>query len=275
MALRLMLALLLLAAAGLPQEPARQQNTGSNTPYVETSEKQFAFYPGGKLEISAAAPGSCRITGWDSAVVRVEMEKIFYYATAEQAQSLAKLYPARISYTQTLAKISTTGSKKPVGNMEINIQVLVPRERTDFNIKMIKGDLAVASFSGSVEATIEEGNIEARDLGGYFSLMTKRGDLQVELSGPRWLGYGFTGATRRGSIDLRLPVDYSAAIQLETRDGKISLDYPEQMIEGESVPLRVLEKKKASAVKEKIGTGGVPIKLMTATGNIIFKGIAR
>ncbi len=275
MALRLMLAVLLLAAAGLPQDPARQTASGANAPYVEKTDKEFAFYPGGKVEINAAAPGSCRIVGWDRAAVRVEIEKVFYYLTGEQAQAHAKLYPVRVTFTQTLAKISSAGSAKPAANMEVNVRIFVPGERTDFNIKMIKGDLSAASFSGSVEATIEEGNIEAKDLAGYFSLMTKRGDLQVELSGLRWRGYGFSGATKGGSIDLKLPVDYSAIVQLETRDGKISVDYPAQMVEGESVPLHVLEKKKASAVNEKIGAGGVPIKLVTASGNIVFTGVAK
>ena len=107
-----------------------------------------------------------------------------------------------------------------------------------------------------------------KDLAGYFSAITKRGDLRVELSGPRWTGHGFTAATRLGSIELRLPSNYSATLQLETRDGNISLDYPDQVVQGESVALKVAEKKKARSINAPIGTGGPAIKLMTVSGNI-------
>ena len=139
------------------------------------------------------------------------------------------------------------------------------------DIKLIKGDLSMASLNGSIEANIEEGNIEVENLAGYFSAVTKLGDLMVALAGPRWRGFGFTAATQRGSIDLTIPPDYSAALQLETKDGKISVDFPEQIVEGESVPLQVMAKKKACAITAPIGSGGAPIKLITASGDINLK----
>lgn len=204
----------------------------SQAPYIERSENQFAFYPGGKLEINAAAPGSFKIAGWDNSSVRVEMERVFFYVSPEQAQALSKSYPVRITNTPTVARISSAGSPKPGAVMEFNAVVYVPRERTDLNIKMIKGDLSVSALNGEIEATIEEGNVEARDLSGYFSAVTKQGDVDVELQGKRWTGHSFTAATRRGAINLILPADYSAALQLETKDGRISVDYPDQIVEG-------------------------------------------
>jgi DUF4097 and DUF4098 domain-containing protein YvlB len=271
MVLRLAFAFLLLHLSWQQTEPA-QKSSGAKIPYTEKSEKEFSFYPGGKIEIAAAAPGSLTIAGWDKASVRVEMEKIFYYLSSEEAQALAKRYPIRVTYTATMARISTGGAAQPGATMENNIQVFVPRDRTDLDIKMVKGDLSLTTLRGSVEATLREGNIEARDLAGYFSLRTERGDLNVDLSGPRWIGYGLWGKTSQGSVRLQLPVVFSAALQLGTKNGKISVDYPEQLVEGESVPLKILEKKKAASVSTPIGTGGAPVNLMTLSGNIIFTG---
>jgi len=275
MALRLMLAFLLLVAQGQQSEPPGQKGSESKKPYVEKSEKQFAFYPGGKLEVVAAAPGNIRIVGWRNASIRVEIEKVFFYLAPDQAQALSKRFPVHITNTQTSARISTSGSTQPAATMEVNVLVYVPGEKTDLNVKMVKGDLSVASVSGWVEATLEEGNVEARDLAGYFSGITKQGDLTVELSGPRWTGHSFTAATRRGSIDLKLPLDYSAVLQLETRDGKISIDYPEQIVQGEPVPLAVAAKKKIRSVSASIGAGGAPIRLTTFLGDIALKGSGR
>jgi DUF4097 and DUF4098 domain-containing protein YvlB len=262
--------LLLMASPWQTATPAGQKTTGVKTPIVERSEKQFAFYPGGKIEIIAAAPGSVVITGWDQSMVRVEMEKIYYYVSAEEAQALAKRYPARVTYTSTSARILTAGELRPGATLEINVRVFVPRERTDFTIKMVKGDLSIGALRGSVEANLEEGNIATHELAGYVSLSTKRGDLAADFSGARWSGYGFWGKTSMGAIDVRLPVDFSAALQLGTKNGKISVDYPEQIVEGESVPLKIAEKKKACSLTSPIGTGGAPINLMTLAGNIVL-----
>ncbi|MBZ5494832.1 MAG: hypothetical protein LAP85_00390 [Acidobacteriia bacterium] len=275
MSVHWILAFLLLAAGWQQGEPAPQKGSDAKTPYVEKSEKQFAFYPGGKIEISAAAPGSFKVVGWQNASVRVEIEKVFFYLAPEEAQAVSRHYPARVTNTPTSARISTSGTPKPGAMMEVNVQVYVPRERTDLSIKMIKGDLSVASLSGSIEATLEDGNIDAKDLAGYFSGITKRGDLIVELSGSSWRGYGFIAATRRGSIEFKLPVDYSAALRLETGDGKISVDFPEQMVEGELVPLPVVAKKKARSVSAPVGAGGPSIKLKTLSGDIILTGTGR
>lgn len=275
MALRLMLAFLLLVARGQQSDPAGQKGSGSKNPYVEKSEKQFAFYPGGRLEVSAAAAGNVKIVGWQNASIRAEIEKVFFYLAPDQAQALSKRFPVHITNTQTLARISTSGSEKPGATMEVNLLVYVPRERTDLDVKMIKGDLSVASVSGWAEAILEEGNVEARDLAGYFSAITKLGDLTVELSGPRWTGHSFTAATRRGSVDLKLPLDYSAELQLETRVGKISVDYPDQIVQGEPVPLLVVAKKKIRSVNARIGAGGAPIRLTTLLGDIALKGSGR
>jgi DUF4097 and DUF4098 domain-containing protein YvlB len=152
--------------------------------------------------------------------------------------------------------------------MEVNLQVYVPAQKTDLAIRMIKGDLAIAGLNGSMEATLEDGNLEAINIAGYYSATTKRGDLIVELSGKTWIGHSFTAATRQGNVNLRLPSDYSATLQLETKAGNISIDYPPQIVDGESVPLQVLAKKLIRSVSVPIGAGGTSVKLVTQSGDI-------
>jgi DUF4097 and DUF4098 domain-containing protein YvlB len=95
--------------------------------------------------------------------------------------------------------------------------------------------------------------------------------LIIELAGPRWTGYGLTAATQKGSISLQLPADYSAALKLETKDGDISVDYPAQIIQGESVSLQVVADKNTRSVSAPIGAGGAAIRLLTKSGNIDFR----
>ena len=80
-----------------------------------------------------------------------------------------------------------------------------------------------------------------------------------------------TSATQKGSISLQLPADYSAALKLETKDGDISVDYPAQIIQGESVSLQVVADKNTRSVSAPIGAGGAAIRLLTKSGNIDFR----
>ena len=274
MKLPLTLLLFVLAASGRTEGvDAQKSGVPAMSPYTEKSEQQFAFYPGGKLEIAAAAPGSYTIIGWPKAEMRVEMEKVFYYISPGQARELAARYPTHVTRTQTTARITTAGARKPEAAMEINFRVYVPAERTDLNVKMIKGDLSLTGWSGAVEATVEEGSIDISGMAGYVSVLTKHGGLKVELSGKRWPGYGLIAATRMGPVDVAIPIDYGAALQLQTKDGKITLDYPPQIIEGESVPLQVLAKNKSQTVSAPIGGSGTRIRIMTAVGDMLVKGV--
>ena len=91
MALRMILAFLLLSGTWRQAKPPDSQATGTVSPYVEKAEKEFNFYPGGKLEIRLAAPGNLQILGWNRAAVRAEMEKIVYYLPPSRQKRSCKV----------------------------------------------------------------------------------------------------------------------------------------------------------------------------------------
>jgi DUF4097 and DUF4098 domain-containing protein YvlB len=250
------------------QEPPPTSAPSPGAPYVEREEKQFNFYPGGKIEIIAGVPGDIRIVGWQKGSVRLEAEKIVYYASPEDAKALLQKFPMRVRRDQTSATIRTTGSPEPPATMEINLTLYVPGEKTDMVIKMDRGDFSIDSVSGWIEVTVREGSLEARSMSNYFSGRTQRGDIHVEMSGNRWRGLEFAAVTQRGSVELQLPADYSAAIQLQTRNGKIEVHYPPRVFEGETIPPEIVIKKNAQALKSSVGEGGAPIKLVTYSGDV-------
>ena len=133
--------------------------------------------------------------------------------------------------------------------MEINLTVYLPGEKTDINAKMDRGEFSVSSINGWVEATIKEGSLEAKSMAGYFSGKRAKGDILVEMSGNRWNGLEFAVVTQQGSANLILPQEYSAALQLETRDGKITVDYPPRIEEGEEIPPEIVIRKNSQTLK--------------------------
>ncbi len=257
-----------LVLLGLDTPWLRQDAERTSSPYIETSRREVSFYPGGKVELTLALPGDVRISGWDRPVVTVEMEKIVYRLPEDQARALASQYPLQVRHTQTVVTIRVIPPVKTPADIEANLTIRVPKQRTDIKLTMIKGDLALQDISGWVEATLTEGSMETRSVSGYFSGLTKSGDIEADLTGRRWEGFGFTAVTHLGKVLLRLPAQYSAALQLETREGALSIDYPEQLVDGESIPLTAVAKKKGRSLSATVGEGGAPIRLMTMLGDV-------
>jgi hypothetical protein len=263
----------LLFLAPQVQKPPEPNEATAESPYVERSQRQFNFYPGGKIEIAGGAPGSFKIIGWQRSTVLVEFEKIIYHLEPQQAKVLSDQFPIQVRYGQTSATIRTLAPPKALASMEVNGTLYVPKDKTDFVIRLISGDLTIGALNGWMEVNLTEGSLEAKSISGYLSSVAVKGDIKVELSGRRWLGQGFTAATRNGTVDLRLPADFSAALQLETRDGNISISFPEQLVDGESVPLRAVANKNARTLKATVGDGGASIRLFTNRGDIRLSAI--
>ncbi len=245
--------------------------TGAAAPdgsYMEKEEKQFRFYPGGKILITSELPGSVRIIGWKKASVQVEAEKIVHGLPPEQAQKEIEKYPMRVRWNQTSSKVEISGVPEGTVSMEYNLVVYLPGDRTDIKATIGKGDISVEKVNGWVELVTGTGNLGASSMSGYFFGSTEQGDIRVDMSGNRWRGLEFGATTRLGSIDLQLPEDYSATLKLETMDGEVIVDYPPQTVDGEPVPLAVGIRKKAQALDTSVGTGGSPITLVTNAGDI-------
>jgi hypothetical protein len=264
----MILVTLVFARATVPQEVPAQGDSSQNAPYVERNQRQFNFYPGGKLQVDAGVPGNVKVIGWQRASVLVEYERIIYQVEHEQARTLASKFPVQVRWNRISGTVRTTGPPQAASSMEVNLTLYVPREKTDVYVNVSKGDLKIDTLNGWIEATLLDGSIEASSLNGYFSGTTQQGDIHIEMAGKRWEGLGFTGVTKRGSVNLVMPADFSAALQLETRDGNFSIDYPEQLVEGESVPLKAVTRKNARTLTATVGDGGSPVKLMTVLGNI-------
>ena len=260
--------LLLMLVGFLPSLYAREAPGESPAPYVERQEKEFKFYPGGKVGIDLDVPGTLRVVGWKRGTVRMEAEKIAFYSSADQARDFLSHPPIRIRHNDTSVTIGVTGAPEPPAILEVNLTLYIPADRTDLLIRMQQGDLALEGVNGWIEATLGEGSVEVRSVSGYFSASTLKGDIDVEMSDRGWRGQEFAAMTREGSIELRLPEEYSAALQLETRDGAIEVDYPPQEVDGELLPPEIVIKDSTQLLRASVGDGGAPVKLTTQSGDV-------
>ena len=248
--------------------------SGSEAPqiYTERQEKEYKFYPGGKIKISLEVPGSLKIIGWERGSVRMEAEiKVNPPITAEKARELLKKSTIRVRYTDTDSTIQITEAPELKGLLEVNMIFYIPEARTDLIMQMKKGDFAISNVNGWLEVSIAEGNMDINAIDGYFSGKTLKGKISANLSGNRWRGHGFTAVTQDGRIDLILPENYSAVLQLDTSNGEITVDYPSQEVDGEIIPPEVVVKKKAQQLKVHVGDGGAPLHLGTKSGDVSLR----
>ncbi len=263
-----LIGLILIIPGFYAQEAVKQDTPSKDSTYQERQEKQFDFYPGGKIEIANGVPGNLKIIGWQKASIRLEAEKIVYNLQAEPAKKLLEQFPIHVSWNQTAATIRTSGPLEPPGAMKIELTLYVPEAKTDIKALIKQGDLEIAGVNGWVETTSEEGNIVAKSMSGYFSATTQRGDILIEMSGIRWRGMELAAVTQDGSVELILPADYSAALQLETRDGNMTIQYPPLVVDGETIPLQVMTQGSTQSLAASVGEGGAPIKLFTRSGDM-------
>lgn len=257
-----------LSTALYSQDAAKVSEKDQDAAFRQLEEKEFPFYPGGKMTIASKVPGEVRIVGWDKGKVRVQLEKTYRGVSSEAAKPVFENHPLRVRYNQTSAKIDVEGSPEDSQNLACNLTIYVPGYKTDLQATLDRGDIRVEGVNGWIEASTYEGMLEAVSLAGYYSGSTRKGDIRVEMSGRRWNGLELGAVTRLGAIDLVLPEDYSATLKVETLDGNVVVDYPPQMVDGESVSLNVGVRKKAQAVDASIGSGGAPIKLISQAGDI-------
>ncbi|MDR0311031.1 MAG: DUF4097 domain-containing protein [Acidobacteriota bacterium] len=250
----------------------RAQEAAEPVPvYVDKLEREYKFYPGGKIGISIASPGSLKIIGWNRGSVRMEAEIKVYSLSDEKARALLEKSPVRVRYTNSASTIQVTETPELRGLLEVNLTVHVPAARTDLAAQIKKGDFVIDTVNGWVEATLAEGNINVTAIDGYFSGKTMNGSILANLSGNRWSGQGFTAVTQKGDIELILPEKYSAVLQLDTGDGKITVDFPAQEVEGELIPIEAVVRKKAQQLRVRVGAGGAPMRLGTQSGDVSFR----
>jgi len=238
--------------------------------YTDSQEKEYRFYPGGKIGISIDVPGNLKIVGWNRGSVRMEAEVKVHSLAEEKELNLLEKSPVRVRYTDAVSTIQVVEAPELKGLLEVNMVVYVPGSRTDLVVQMKKGDFTIDSVNGWVETTVGEGNLEMTAIDGYYSVKTQNGNILANLSGSRWNGQGFTAATREGRVDLLMPEKYSAVLQLDTQNGEITVDYPSQEVEGELIPPEVVSQKKARHLRARVGEGGAPLRLGTKSGDVSF-----
>ncbi len=127
----------------------------------------------------------------------------------------------------------------------------------DVSAKTASGDMTVKQVQGTVNVSTASGNVHVSDVAGLVSARTASGNVDVSLTRVEGNGQlSFSSAS--GDVTVRVPALINAEVELSTASGSANSDFP----------LNVDEREHGKRLYGRIGSGAVPLKISTASGDV-------
>jgi hypothetical protein len=215
-------------------------------------EKRFALSPGGHVSV-VNVHGSILVQGWDRSEVEATVAMRSEGAT-DQLDDVQVAVEAR-NGAVTFHTLYPAGLDTPV---RVDYQLRVPRQVRLDELSTLQGDIVIQNVEGSLEAHNLHGNIEGINVAGSVLAHALTGNILISLSALPDRRLPFQLGTVNGNVDLVLPAQANANLELSTVAGRILGNYPFQV---SSVP-------GDSTRRTQVGEGGVRVELRTVRGNI-------
>jgi len=142
--------------------------------------------------------------------------------------------------------------------IRVDYRLRVPRQVRLDELSTLQGDIVVRDVEGSMEARNLHGDIEGINVSGSVVAHALTGNILVSLRALSDRRLPIQLASLNGNVDLLLPAEANANLELSTVAGNIAGDYAFQV---SSVP-------GDSTRRAQVGAGGVRVELRTVRGNI-------
>ena len=215
-------------------------------------EKRFELPPGGHVSV-VNVHGSVLVEGWDRAEVEATVA-MRSEAPTDQLDDVQVAVEAR-SGGVAFHTLYPSGLDTPI---RVDYRLRVPRQVRLDELSTLEGDIVVHDVEGSMEAHNLHGDIEGINVSGSVVAHALTGNILISLRALPDRRLPFTLATINGNVDLVMPAQANADLELSTVAGNIVGDYPFQV---SSTP-------GDSTRRAQVGAGGVRVELRTVRGNI-------
>jgi hypothetical protein len=222
----------------------------------ETTTNVYEFQEGGDL-ILENMDGDIFIEGWDRDEVELVLEKFFNPRSGRLGIYGRRDFVPEVDVEETegLLRIRTRSREMEMGSVNfimkvphsINLRRIISREGYisvsgiygKSVLEVIKGDVAVENYSGSLSVFVEEGSIEAE-------LLDLRDSDDINLS------------AGRGDITIRLLEEVKAFVEASVSGGEIVSDFEYE------------KQEPFDRAAFQIGEGGPGIRLSTLDGSVFI-----
>ncbi len=215
-------------------------------------EKRFELPPGGHVSV-VNVQGSVLVEGWD----RAEVEATVAMRSKAPSDQLDDVQVAVETHRGGVAfhTLYPSGLDTPI---RVDYRLRVPRQVRLDELSTLEGEIVVRDVDGTIEAHNLHGDIEGINVSGSVVAHALTGNILFSLRALPDRRLPFTLATLNGNVDLLMPAQADADLELSTVAGNIVGDYAFQV---SSTP-------GDSARHAQVGAGGVRVELRTVRGNI-------
>jgi hypothetical protein len=215
-------------------------------------ERRFDLPPGGHISV-VNVQGSVLVEGWD----RAEVEATVAMRSKAPTDQLDDVQVAVETSRGGVAfhTLYPSGLDTPI---RVDYRLRVPRQIRLDELSTLEGEIVVRDVDGAIEAHNLHGDIEGINVSGSVVAHALTGNILFSLRALPDRRLPFALATLNGNVDLLLPAQANADLELSTVAGNIVGDYPFQV---SSTP-------GDSTRHTQLGAGGVRVELRTVRGNI-------
>jgi hypothetical protein len=216
--------------------------------YKEVREIRTAFT--GSMDVDAAPVGAISVRAWDQPEVLIRAE-----IDADSAW-----IAAQVAVTESAGVVRATGPAEFNGTRHwaVGYEIFLP-PGADLMLKANVGAIAVQGIAGKIRCATSVGALQLASLAGDVQCATSVGAISIGLAGAHWEGTGLNVRTEVGAIDLTLPAEYSAHLDLSTEIGTIVTN----------LGLRAVKAGMGRSVSADLGAGGAPVKATTKVGSVV------
>jgi hypothetical protein len=261
--MRILTALLFTVSAlqAFQPKPALDCNhTGGSRNRAYFCEMREQTVPGsGMIFVDASQNGGVSIKGWDRGDVLVRAQVSASAPIDAQARDLARQVNVQANGPQVRAFGPPQDQDR---NWSVTYEIFVPA-RYSANIEAVNGGVSLSGVTGNLEFKTVNGGLSLHRVGGNVHGRTTNGGVSIELAGDRWDGQGLDVTTVNGGVSLRVPRNYSAQLETQTTNGKVSA--PDLA--------RDLALVKTNHIATALGAGGATIRIVTTNGGISLTAI--
>ena len=216
-------------------------------------EKRFELPPGGHVSV-VNVQGSVLVEGWDRAEVEATVAMRSKAPTDQLDDVQVAVETHAVAVWRSIPFIPPA-STRPI---RVDYRLRVPRQVRLDELSTLEGDIVVRDVDGTIEARNLHGDIEGINVSGSVVAHALTGNILFSLRALPDRRLPFKLATLNGNVDLLMPAQADADLELSTVAGNIVGDYAFQV---SSVP-------GDSARHAQVGAGGVRVELRTVRGNI-------
>jgi DUF4097 and DUF4098 domain-containing protein YvlB len=209
------------------------------------------------LEIDARPNGGIRVRGWDRGDALVRATVVGYADTDAAARRIVSAVMVRTAG----GFVHAEGPERSRDEQwQVGFELDVPHAAM-LTLTTTNGWISVDDYRGEAKFHAINGGVTLRNVGGDIRGETTNGGVSVDLAGDYWDGTGLDVQTHNGGIRISMPRDYSAALDVGTAHGRVSIDFP-VTVQG-AIISRHLE--------TVLGSGGPKLRAITTNGGVSIR----